>query len=65
MSALNLIGIKFRKQKEKRKNNLTSQSYWTSHLHIGSQKIQQEKEKRGWPLPGQRVVMVVVEGTHI
>jgi hypothetical protein len=23
------------------------------------------KERRGWPLPGQRVVMVVVDGSHI
>jgi hypothetical protein len=64
MSALNLIGLKFSNQKGK-KNNLTNQSYWTSHLLIGSQKIQPEKERRGWWLPGQRVVMVVVEGNHI
>jgi hypothetical protein len=45
MSALNLIRIKFSKKKEKRKNNLTNHSYWTSH-GVGSQKIQQEKERK-------------------
>jgi hypothetical protein len=67
MSALNLIGINFQQAKRKKKEQF-DQSGWVILDKSSSYRIPKDsarKRKKGSPLPGQRVVMVVVEGTHI